>query len=443
MKLVAVAEFICCMLQLVASAEEAMKDKDEIAVEEDKELFNKNDPWKRAKSCNGLSSHDWSCCRPMHQCGVGEGDCDSDRDCKGSLKCGKDNCVSGRKFTKMSDCCYDPKPNTKSAPKKSVPKKSATKKIPANKPTKSCNGLSSHDWSCCSASNQCGVGEGDCDSDRDCKGILKCGKDNCARGRKFTKMSDCCYNPKPSVSCSRANPCGHNGWCNGGVCKCPRGVTGPMCETKVKDFYMSCSSNPCQRYNGANSKCYDVECDQGGSSCIKCVTETEEEIKDKDEITVEEEKELLNKHDPWKPAKSCNGLSSHDWSCCRASHQCGIGEGDCDSDSDCKGSLKCGKDNCVSGRKFTKISDCCYDPKLNAASAQKTVTTNKPDIGLTKPWTFNCWRACNGGGRCSVCGQQAACCRRGWGDPAECRTSQGCLGYHCCTKIKVPKVLVC
>jgi len=80
---------------------------------------------------------------------------------------------------------------------------------------------------------------------------------------------------KKDSKCSRANPCGHNGWCNeDGVCKCPRGVTGTMCETKVEDFYMSCSSNPCQRYKGAKSKCFDVECEQGGSSCIKCVTET-------------------------------------------------------------------------------------------------------------------------------------------------------------------------
>jgi len=95
--------------------------------------------------------------------------------------------------------------------------------------------------------------------------------------------------------CSRTNPCGHNGWCNeDGVCKCPRGVTGTMCETKVEDFYMSCSSNPCQRYEGANSKCFDVECEQGGSSCIKCVTESEKPVEEKkeEESEIEEETSL-------------------------------------------------------------------------------------------------------------------------------------------------------
>ena len=34
-------------------------------------------------------------------------------------------------------------------------------------------------WACCTSSNQCGVGEGDCDVDNDCLGDLLCGSDNC------------------------------------------------------------------------------------------------------------------------------------------------------------------------------------------------------------------------------------------------------------------------
>ena len=52
---------------------------------------------------------------------------------------------------------------------------------------------------------------------------------------------------------------------------------------------------------------------------------------------------------------------------CTSSNQCDEGDGDCDSDADCKGSLKCGEgngrdDNCDNTLGFPKVYDCCYDP---------------------------------------------------------------------------------
>ena len=49
-------------------------------------------------------------------------------------------------------------------------------------------------WSCCSKSNQCGEGEGDCDNDSECLDGLKCGDDNCPAGFP-TALYDCCYKP--------------------------------------------------------------------------------------------------------------------------------------------------------------------------------------------------------------------------------------------------------
>ena len=49
--------------------------------------------------------------------------------------------------------------------------------------------------------------------------------------------------------------------------------------------------------------------------------------------------------------------------CCTSSQQCGEGEGDCDSDVDCAGNLKCGTDNCDTSLGFPSDYDCCYDPK--------------------------------------------------------------------------------
>jgi len=51
---------------------------------------------------------------------------------------------------------------------------------------------------CCTSSNQCGVGEGDCDDDNDCQGDLVCGQNNCQRGvgGNFEGDDDCCENPR-------------------------------------------------------------------------------------------------------------------------------------------------------------------------------------------------------------------------------------------------------
>jgi hypothetical protein len=53
--------------------------------------------------------------------------------------------------------------------------------------------------------------------------------------------------------------------------------------------------------------------------------------------------------------------------CCTSSNQCGEGEGDCDSDAECIGSLKCGQgnglnDNCDNSLGFPANYDCCYEP---------------------------------------------------------------------------------
>ena len=45
------------------------------------------------------------------------------------------------------------------------------------------------DWTCCSSSNPCYHGEGDCDSDDECAGNLICGTNNCGTG---DSDMDCC-----------------------------------------------------------------------------------------------------------------------------------------------------------------------------------------------------------------------------------------------------------
>merc|ERR1719383_1291500 len=116
---------------------------------------------------------DWSYCTASAPCKLGQGDCDSDKDCSGSLVCGTDNCQD---FTAQAlnstDCCME--------------------LVGFGGPK---------DWSYCTASAPCKLGQGDCDSDKDCSGSLVCGTDNCqdftAQARNDT---DCCMNPGPGTS---------------------------------------------------------------------------------------------------------------------------------------------------------------------------------------------------------------------------------------------------
>jgi len=109
---------------------------------------------EQPKGCQGGAD----CCSAELPCGFGEGDCNSDRECEGSLKCGTKNC-QGAFFTADDNCCWD-----------------------------KCDGGDS----CCTEEYPCGEDEGDCDSDSDCAGDLICGKDNCPRGTTFEDGDDCC-----------------------------------------------------------------------------------------------------------------------------------------------------------------------------------------------------------------------------------------------------------
>ena len=48
----------------------------------------------------------WACCTTLQPCEYGEGDCDNDGECAGSLVCGTNNC--GGIFDSGADCCIHP-----------------------------------------------------------------------------------------------------------------------------------------------------------------------------------------------------------------------------------------------------------------------------------------------------------------------------------------------
>ena len=94
-----------------------------------------------------------------HSCSEHEGDCDFDDQCQEDLRCGTNNCLNylGNDF--HTDCCY---------------------------------AAIVGDEDFCTTDEPCGVDEGDCDSDNECKNHLFCGSNNCLDSLGFLSSIDCC-----------------------------------------------------------------------------------------------------------------------------------------------------------------------------------------------------------------------------------------------------------
>ena len=56
------------------------------------------------RNCDGSRKN---CCTDILPCDVGEGNCNSDVKCKGTLICGKNNCI-GNNFGANDNCCTEP-----------------------------------------------------------------------------------------------------------------------------------------------------------------------------------------------------------------------------------------------------------------------------------------------------------------------------------------------
>ena len=59
--------------------------------------------------------------------------------------------------------------------------------------------------------------------------------------------------------------------------------------------------------------------------------------------------------------KESADLGSYDPNFC-SQNLCQEGEGDCDDDTECDGSLECGTDNCPTQNNWPTVADCCYQP---------------------------------------------------------------------------------
>jgi len=125
----------------------------------------------------------WAYCIPK-KCNECEGDCDGDAQCKGALKClergtqAVPNCYKGTAIRDL-DYCYVPVPRTPT---------------PAHT-------FYNGGWDYCIA-EKCNECEGDCDSDAQCKGALRCNQrgsgpvPGCFKGTPVHHV-DYCYGPTP------------------------------------------------------------------------------------------------------------------------------------------------------------------------------------------------------------------------------------------------------
>ena len=95
-------------------------------------------------------------------CGYYEGPCANNNECFGNLICG----ICKEHFAEDTNCCREPY---------------------------SCSKNHTNTETCCSELHQCNIGQGNCQDDSHCSGILKCGNNNC--GAHFPNGTNCCEQP--------------------------------------------------------------------------------------------------------------------------------------------------------------------------------------------------------------------------------------------------------
>jgi len=207
------------------------------------------------------------------------------------------------------------------------------------KPTRNpgCPTVCAGEDDCCSAECPClGEGEGDCDTSADCGPGLICGTNNC-EGAGFDALDDCCMaeqTTEPSVTtpddCQKGYPLGS---CySGSVATTASGRTCAKWSTAPQSQWPRFDHNFCRNPSG----------NVNGTWCYTA--------------------------DPAMPWETCGLPRCHEpvSGYCSVSAPCGEGQGDCNYNAQCKGSLICGTDNCDGA--YASTDDCCYDPATHTGS---------------------------------------------------------------------------
>jgi len=253
------------------------------------------------------------------------------------------------------------------------------------------------DDDCCNG-RQCGINEGDCDSDIHCAGTLICGNDNC-EGDGFDGTDDCCYEGPGSDPSQGPDSCSSNTLDKaiallglekaGNRADRRRALIEDLAKTSSYDDvdldnwplvdmrtlvgFASIShilrSQNIKTLNELSEMNYEdqrkavieaiVERTEGSSQNLHslgdfALTMEASRLFDEGESAVSSLYWLRSLR-RINATISCNG----DDSCCSADNQCHRGEGDCDNDGQCYGALKCGENNCGNRPEFDESDDCC------------------------------------------------------------------------------------
>jgi hypothetical protein len=271
-------------------------------------------------------------------CGESEGDCDSNAECETGLVC-KADVGADYGFRAIVDVCITPE----------------TPAITDPGGNSFCVG------------NQCGVGEGDCDSNSECQAGLVCASDVGAN-YGFRAIVDVCEVP---TTPSPLDP-GGNSFCVGNQCGVGEGdcdsnsecAAGLVCSSDVGANYgfraivdvCEVPSTPSVDALGGDSFCLGDKCGIGEGDCdsdsecqagLTCSTDVGTKYGFRAIVDVCEAPQVL----PTEIGGDsfCVGT------------QCAAGEGDCDSDNECQAGLVCATD-VGANYGFRQIVDVCEAP---------------------------------------------------------------------------------
>jgi hypothetical protein len=307
-------------------------------------------------------------CNVECPCAEGEGDCDSDAECGSGLECGQDN---GPEWGCgiYTDICIDP--------------------ANPDGPFQAAGGGCTGDLICgvdfCQPECPCIEGQADCDSDSECLGDLICTHDvgddfGCATDRDV-----CTINPAISGGgCVNAARC-DNDFCDPS-CPCNQGhgncstdddcVSGLVCAINVGENW-NCPADtnicvvPSTNGGGCNG---DSQCDPGFCS-VECPCLEGEGNCDHDSDCAADLRCEFNVGDSYGCDASVNicvaGLRHCDPDYCSTSSPCGPGQGDCDSNAECKSGLVCVQDvGADYGCADSTIDICDLDPSVPNGGCQ-------------------------------------------------------------------------
>lgn len=218
------------------------------------------------------------------------------------------------------------------------------------------------------------MNDGDCDDDIECAGSLVCGENNCSGDT--TGYFDCCTEGSTENANSSVNKSSYK---KGG-----RSMSTPCSPSSMNPWNCCSTNNLCGHGEGDCDD--DLECKPGhfcGTNNCGDLDSMTSSIR----IDCCEAYPTTASGNPTTNPGNYQGILRHIFfcsvclggdNCCSLGDPCGEGEGDCDSDSDCFGTLVCGSDNCAplhGWMEFDPADDCCQELQMMTATATEATGT--------------------------------------------------------------------